>query len=51
MRFVVKPRSGDAPTTVRYPHAVPVQDNWDDYLFTRMFVFVRLVLPGTDRGG
>jgi hypothetical protein len=33
MRFVVKFRSGDSPTTNRYPHAVLVQDNWDDYSY------------------
>lgn len=37
MRFVVKFRSGDSPTTKRYPHAVLVQDNWDDYGYKTTF--------------
>lgn len=37
MRFVVKFRSGDSPTTNRYPHAVLVQDNWDDYGYKTTF--------------
>lgn len=31
MRFIVRLRSGESPTTKHYPHAVLVQDNWDDY--------------------
>lgn len=37
MRFVVQFRSGDSPTTNRYPHAVLVQDNWDDYGYKTTF--------------
>lgn len=37
MRFVVKFRSGDSPTTNRYPRAVLVQDNWDDYGYKTTF--------------
>lgn len=37
MRFVVQFRSGDSPTTSRYPHAVLVQDNWDDYGYKTTF--------------
>jgi hypothetical protein len=37
MRFVVKFRSGDSPTTNRYPHAVLTQDNWDDYGYKTTF--------------
>jgi len=37
MRFVVKFRSGDSPKTNRYPHAVLVQDNWDDYGYKTTF--------------
>jgi len=37
MRFVVKFRSGDSPTTNRYPHAVLEQDNWDDYGYKTTF--------------
>lgn len=37
MRFVVKFRSGDATSTNRYPHAVLVQDNWDDYGYKTTF--------------
>ena len=37
MRFVVKFRSGDSPTTNRYPHAVLVQDSWDDYGYKTTF--------------
>lgn len=31
MKFVVKFSSGDSPTTTSDPHAVLVQNNWDDY--------------------
>jgi len=37
MRFVVKFRSGDSPATNRFPHAVLVQDNWDDYGYKTTF--------------
>ncbi|MEQ3747246.1 MAG: AAA family ATPase [Henriciella sp.] len=37
MRFVVKFRSEKSPTTNRYPHAVLVQDNWDDYGYKTTF--------------
>ena len=37
MRFVVQFRSGELPTTNRYPHAVLVQDNWDDYGYKTTF--------------
>lgn len=37
MRFVVKFREGDSSTTNRYPHAVLVQDNWDDYGYKSTF--------------
>ncbi len=37
MRFVVKFKSGDSPTTKHYPHAVLVQDNWDDYGYKTTF--------------
>lgn len=37
MRFVVKFRSGDSPVTNRFPHAVLVQDNWDDYGYKTTF--------------
>ena len=37
MRFVVEFRSGKSPTTRRYPHAVLVQDNWDDYGYKSTF--------------
>lgn len=37
MRFVVQFRSGDSPTTNRYPNAVLVQDNWDDYGYKTTF--------------
>lgn len=37
MRFVVKFRSGDSPTTNQYPHAVLAQDNWDDYGYKTTF--------------
>ncbi|MET7140091.1 AAA family ATPase [Xanthomonas sp. PPL139] len=37
MRFVVKFRSGNSPTTNRFPHAVLVQDNWDDYGYKTTF--------------
>lgn len=37
MRFVVKFRSGNSPTTSHYPHAVLVQDTWDDYGYRTTF--------------
>ena len=37
MRFVVKFRSGDSSTIKRFPHAVLVQDNWDDYGYKTTF--------------
>src|ERR1700749_2552318 len=37
MQFVAKFRSGESPTTSRYPHAVLVQDNWDDYGYKTTF--------------
>lgn len=37
MIFVVKFWTGDSPTTNRYPHAVLVQDNWDDYGYKTTF--------------
>ncbi|WP_439890040.1 AAA family ATPase [Ralstonia sp. 25C] len=37
MRFVVEFRDGDSPRTNRYPHAVLVQDNWDDYGYKSTF--------------
>ena len=37
MRFVVKFREGDSPKTNLYPHAVLVQDNWDDYGYKSTF--------------
>jgi hypothetical protein len=37
MRFVVQFRSGESPTTNRYPHAVLVQDNWDDFGYKTTF--------------
>lgn len=37
MRFVVKFRQGDSPTTKHYPHAVLAQDNWDDYGYKTTF--------------
>lgn len=37
MRFVVQFRSGDSSVTSRYPHAVLVQDNWDDYGYKTTF--------------
>ena len=37
MRFLVRLRSGEAPTTNHYPHAVIVQDNWDDYGYMTTF--------------
>lgn len=37
MRFVVKFKSGDSPATNRFPHAVLVQDNWDDYGYRTTF--------------
>ncbi|TDX21123.1 AAA family ATPase [Rhodovulum visakhapatnamense] len=37
MRFIVKFRSDESPKTSRYPHAVLVQDNWDDYGYKTTF--------------
>lgn len=37
MKFVVKFRSGDSPTVKLFPHAVLVQDNWDDYGYKTTF--------------
>lgn len=37
MKFVVKFRSGDSLSTNHYPHAVLVQDNWDDYGYKSTF--------------
>lgn len=37
MRFIVRFREGKSPTTNRYPHAVLVQDNWDDYGYKSTF--------------
>jgi hypothetical protein len=37
MRFVIKFSSGDSPTTNHFPHAVLVQDNWDDYGYKSTF--------------
>mgnify|MGYP000137209301 CR=1 FL=1 len=37
MRFVVQSRSGDSPKTKRYPHAVLIHDNWDDYGYKTTF--------------
>ena len=37
MRFVVQTRTGESPKTNRYPHAVLVQDNWDDYGYKTTF--------------
>lgn len=37
MRFVVKFRDGESKTTNQYPHAVLVQDNWDDYGYRSTF--------------
>lgn len=37
MKFVVKFRSGDSPTTKSYPYAVLVQHNWDDYGYKTTF--------------
>ena len=37
MRFIVRLRSGESPTTNHYPHAVLVQDNWDDYGYKTTF--------------
>lgn len=43
MRFIVEFRGGDSPKTNRYPHAVLVQDNWDDYGYKSTFnVVLRL---------
>ncbi|GKS88658.1 AAA family ATPase [Xanthomonas campestris pv. raphani] len=47
MRFVVEFREGDSPTTNRYPHAVLVQDNWDDYGYKSTFQ-VTLHLSATE---
>jgi len=37
MKFFVKFSSGDSPTTTYYPHAVLVQNNWDDYGYKTSF--------------
>ena len=37
MLFVVEFRTGRSPTTRKYPHAVLVQDNWDDYGYKSTF--------------
>lgn len=37
MRFVVKFRDGESPTTDQYPFAVLSQDNWDDYGYKTTF--------------
>jgi hypothetical protein len=37
MKFVVKFSSVDYPTTISYPHAVLVQNNWDDYGYKTSF--------------
>lgn len=37
MRFVVDFREGESPTTRSYPHAVLVQDNWDDFGYKTTF--------------
>ncbi|WP_312809066.1 AAA family ATPase [Agrobacterium cavarae] len=47
MRFVVEFRDGESPTTNRYPYAVLVQDNWDDYGYRSTFQ-VRLHLSSTE---
>ena len=47
MRFVVKFREGKSPTTNRYPRAVLLQDNWDDYGYKSTFQ-VTLYLSATE---
>ncbi|PZP20393.1 MAG: hypothetical protein DI607_00160 [Sphingomonas hengshuiensis] len=47
MRFVVSFREGESPTTNRYPYAVLVQDNWDDYGYRSTFQ-VTLHLSSTE---
>ncbi|MCI1025380.1 AAA family ATPase [Pseudomonas putida] len=37
MRFVVKFRTGGYPAIDQYPHAILVQDNWDDYGYKSTF--------------
>jgi len=37
MRFVVKSRSSASPSNIRFPHAVLVQDNWDDFGYKTTF--------------
>jgi predicted ATPase len=37
MRFVVDFREGESPTSKKYPHAVLVQDNWDDFGYKTTF--------------
>lgn len=37
MRFIVNFRSEESPRINRYPHAVLVQDNWDDYGYKTTF--------------
>lgn len=48
MRFIVDFREGVSPTTDLYPHAVLVQDNWDDYGYKSTFQ-VTLLLSATDK--
>jgi predicted ATPase len=45
MKFIVKSRLGDSPATNRYPHAVLVQDNWDDYGYKTTFHVTLHVSP------
>ncbi len=47
MRFVVVFRSGESPSTNRYPRAVLTQDNWDDYGYKTTF-HVTLFLSADD---
>lgn len=37
MHFIVQFREGESSTTNRYPHAVLIQDNWDDYGYKSTF--------------
>jgi hypothetical protein len=37
MRFVVEFRNGGQPKIIRYPYALLVQDNWDDYGYKSTF--------------
>ena len=37
MRFVVKFREGESPATKHFPHAVLIQDTWDDYGYKTTF--------------